>query len=441
MKKIIIGIVILIVIAGVGVPFVSGLVMEKTVKQSFSNLNTIYSDSGTDVSIEIIKYDRNFASTDIEWKMKLGALSAIYGIEEIIFIDRATHGYTGFVSKTSLEKNKWFTDFVTNQLNGKNPVAITTEYSFSGQITSTIGMDAFSLSVEDEVVEIKEGKALFICDKDMEKFSSEVSWAGVSVSENLQIDGISITSDVRKISTYLWDGTLSFAVDKGKLEEGLQPFELVNFKIDYSLDVDEEEKKLSIVTVLSTAHLQAGPEQIDNAFIRVGVVNIDIPGFEEFMKLYAEMRHSYLKDIAAAGDDPEKLEKIFGKEEVARNRSLIMTACEKFLKKGLEFQISDMYAKFPTGEVKGDAVLSLNEDMTFAQLIRIIQEPYMVMEVLSLQSNFSLPAELVGDNPMLLFPMTPEMPTGLFVKNGEIFTHKMETHAGKLYLNDWKVRL
>lgn len=441
MKKIIIGIVVLIVIAGVGVPFVSGLVMEKTVKQSFSNLNTIYTDSGTDVSIEIIKYDRNFASTDIEWKMKLGTLGAIYGIEEILFIDRATHGYTGFVSETSLEKNKWFTDFVTSQLNGKNPLAISTEYSFSGQITSTIGMDAFSLSVEDEVVAIKEGKALFICDQDMEKISSEASWGGVSVSENLQIDGISITSDVRKISTYLWDGTLSFAVDKGKLEGGLQPFELVNLKVDYSLDVDEEENKLSVVTVLSTDHLLAGLEQVDNAFIRIGVVNIDIPGFEEFMKLYAEMSNTYLQDIAAAGDDPEKLKKIFGEEEVARNRSLIMTAYEKFLKKGLEFQISDLYAKFPVGEVKGDAVLSLNEDMTFAQLIRIIQEPHLVLDVLSLQSNFSLPAELVGGNPMLLLPMSPEMPTGLFVKDGEIFTHKMETDAGKLYLNGQEVRL
>ena len=128
MKKIIIGILLLIAIAGVGAPFVNGLMMEKIIKQSFKNLNTMYSDIGSGVSIEIMKYDRNFHSTEIEWKMIFGSLSAIYGVDEIIFLDRASHRFTGVVSKTSLEKNQWFSDFVNIKLEGKNPLAITTEY-------------------------------------------------------------------------------------------------------------------------------------------------------------------------------------------------------------------------------------------------------------------------------------------------------------------------
>jgi uncharacterized protein YdgA (DUF945 family) len=438
MRKIIVGVLLLLIIAGVGAPFVSGLLMEKIVKQSFSNLNTIYSATGSGVSIEIMHYDRNIFSTEIEWKMRLGSLEAVYGVDEIIFVDRADHGFTGIVSRTSLEKNKWFTDFVSNKLDGKNPLAITTEYKLSGQIDSTIALEAFSLPVDNEVVEIKAGRAVFECDEELKNFYSEASWEGFSVSEKLKVDGISIASSLEKISTYLWDGTISFEVEKSKVEGTIEQFELVNFKGDYSLDVDNEENTLSVVTTFGADHLLAGLEKVDNGFVRIGVINLDVQGFGEFMKLYAEMANTVLKDITAAEDDPQELKKIF-QEQMDRTRFQMITAYERLLKKGLELQISDLHAQLPLGEVKGDAVLSLNKDMTFAQFVPLIHQPELVLDIFSLQSDFSLPAELVGDNPMLLSPIYPGMQTGLFVKDGENLIHKAETRDAKLYLNGQEV--
>jgi uncharacterized protein YdgA (DUF945 family) len=434
MKKIIIGILLLIAIAGVGAPFVNGLMMEKTVKQSFKNLNTMYSDMGSGVSIETMKYDRNFFSTEIEWKMILGSLSAIYGVDEIIFLDRADHGYTGIVSKTSLEKNKWFTDFVNSKLEGKNPLAITTEYKLSGLMNSTIVLDAFSVQVDDEVVEIKAGKAIATCDKELKNFSSEASWEGISVPEKLKVEGITISSSLERLSTYLWDGTLSFGIGKGVIEENLQQIELVNFKVDYSLDVDDEEKTISVVTALGADHLLAGPETVDNGFVRIGLVNMDVQGFEEFMKLYTEMANTILQDMTAAEDDPEKMKTIL-QEEVTRTQFQIMAAYEKLLKKGLEFQISDLFAKLPEGELKGDVALTLNKDMTFAQFFPLVHQPELALDIFSLRSDISLPAKLVNDNPMLLMPMHEGMSTGLFIKNGDNLSHKAETKDGKLYVN------
>jgi uncharacterized protein YdgA (DUF945 family) len=434
MKKIIIGILLLIAIAGVGAPFVNGLMMEKTVKQSFKNLNTMYSDMGSGVSIETMKYDRNFFSTEIEWKMILGSLSAIYGVDEIIFLDRADHGYTSIVSKTSLEKNKWFTDFVNSKLEGKNPLAITTEYKLSGLMNSTIVLDAFSVQVDDEVVEIKAGKAIATCDKELKNFSSEASWEGISVPEKLKVEGITISSSLERLSTYLWDGTLSFGIGKGVIEENLQQIELVNFKVDYSLDVDDEEKTISVVTALGADHLLAGPETVDNGFVRIGLVNMDVQGFEEFMKLYTEMANTILQDMTAAEDDPEKMKTIL-QEEVTRTQFQIMAAYEKLLKKGLEFQISDLFAKLPEGELKGDVALTLNKDMTFAQFFPLVHQPELALDIFSLRSDISLPAKLVNDNPMLLMPMHEGMSTGLFIKNGDNLSHKAETRDGKLYVN------
>ena len=438
MKKIIIGILLLIAIAGLGTPFVNGLMMEKTVKQTFKNLNTMYSDIGSGVSIEIVKYDRSFFSTEIEWKMILGSLSAIYGVNDIIFLDRAEHGYTGIVSKTSLEKNKWFTDLVNSKLAGKNPLAITTEYKLSGLMSSTIVLDPFSMQLEGEVVEIKAGKAIATCDKELKNFSSEASWEGFSVPKKLKVDGITMSSSLERLSTYLWDGTLSFGMGKGVIEGGPQQIELVNLKVDYSLDVDDEEKTISIVSSFGADNLLAGLETMENGFVRMGLVNMDVQAFEEFMKLYTEIANTILQDITAAQDDPEKMKTIL-EEEMTRTQFQIMAAYEKLLKKGLEFQITDLYAKLPAGELKGDVVLTLNKDMTFAQFFPLVQQPELVVDIFSLRSDISLPAKLVNDNPMLLMPMHQGMPTGLFIKNGDNFSHKAETKDGKLYLNGQEV--
>jgi uncharacterized protein YdgA (DUF945 family) len=439
MKKLIIGILLLIAIAGVGAPFVNGLMMEKTVKQTFKNLNTMYSDIGSGVSIEIVKYDRSFFSTEIEWKMILGSLSAIYGVNDIIFLDRAEHGYTGIVSKTSLEKNKWFTDLVNSKLAGKNPLAITTEYKLSGLMSSTIVLDPFSMQLEGEVVEIKAGKAIATCDKELKNFSSEASWEGFSVPKKLKVDGITMSSSLERLSTYLWDGTLSFGMGKGVIVgPSSHQIELVNFKVDYSLDVDDEEKTISIVSSFGADNLLAGPETMENGFVRMGLVNMDVQAFEEFMKLYTEIANTVLQDITAAQDDPEKMKTIL-EEEMTRTQFQIMAAYEKLLKKGLEFQITDLYAKLPAGELKGDVVLTLNKDMTFAQFFPLVQQPELVVDIFSLRSDISLPAKLVNDNPMLLMPLQQGMPTGLFIKNGDNFSHKAETKDGKLYLNGQEV--
>jgi uncharacterized protein YdgA (DUF945 family) len=248
------------------------------------------------------------------------------------------------------------------------------------------------------------------------------------------VEGITISSNLERLSTYLWDGTLSFGIGKGVIEGNLQPIEMENFKVDYSLDVDDEEKTISVVTALGADRLLVGPDTMDNGFVRIGLVNMDVQGFEEFMKLYTEMANTVLQDIAAAEDDPDKMKTIL-QEEVTRTQFQIMAAYEKLLKKGLEFQISDLFAKLPEGELKGDVALTLNKDMTFAQFFPLVHQPELALDIFSLRSDISLPAKLVNDNPMLLMPMHEGMSTGLFIKNGDNLSHKAETRDGKLYVN------
>ena len=440
MKKIIITIVLIIIIVGVGIPFFSGLMMERIVKQSFGDINRVYADTGSDVSIEISQYDRGFSSSRIEWKIKLGVLKAFYGIEEIVFVDRAGHGFTSIVSKTSLEKNKWFTDFVNNKLDGKNPLDIKTEYKFSGKIESTLILDAFSFKDGSDVIKIRSGQMFSILDKDVKNIFSKMTWAGCQVPGKIRMDTLSFNSKIKKISTYIWDGNFSFAVKNIETDDSKEQFELTNLNCDYTLDYNKEEHLLSVGMGYGIDSIKSGQDYINNAFVRIGLNQMDAAGCEDFLKLYSRIMNDVMGQIARSQHDPDTMKKAIEKQMSAIGFQML-GVYEKFLKKGFEIQISDLRAQLPQGNIKGDVTLSLKKDMTMAQFIPIMIQPAAVLDIFLLKSDVSLPCELVGDYQWLLTPVYPGMQTGLFIKDGDNLIHKAETRDGKLLLNGNQVLL
>jgi len=434
MKKIIAGFVTLLIVAGVCAPFVNGLVMEKMVTQSQDDLNKMYADTGSGMTIEISKYDRNFSSSEIEWNIKLGSLATIYGVDEVIFVDRADHGFTGVVSKTSLEKNQWFVDLLNDKLDGENPLNITTTYKLGGEIESVVDIGAFTLQLGDESVDFRPGRIVTESDVGLKHWISEATWEGLSVPDKVSLDGLSLVYDLEKISTYIWDGDMSYEIKDIKIEGQKGNFELINFEGQYTLDYDKKKNILSTGGKVEIDNIAAGNEKVKDAVIRFDVNNIDAQGYEEFMKLYTQTMYSTLNDISPAKENPEKMDEAL-KEQMIATGLQMMTACEKFLKKGLEIKISDLHVQLPVGEITGNVRLILNQDTTFAQLAPIAMQPNLALDIFSLKSDLSLPAELVSGNTMLVLPVFQGMQTGLFVLDGENLVHRAQTKNGKLLLN------
>lgn len=434
MKKIIAGFVALLIVAGVCAPFVNGLVMEKMVTQSQDDLNKMYADTGSDMTIEIIKYDRNFSSSEIEWKIKLGSLAIIYGVDEVILVDRADHGFTGVVSKTSLEKNQWFVDLLDDKLDGKNPLNITTTYKLGGEIESVVDIGAFTLQLENESVDLLPGRIVTEYDVGLTHWISEATWAGFSVPDKVSMDGFSLVYDLEKISTYIWDGDISYEIKDIKIEGKKGNFELVNFAGQYTLDYDKKKNILSTGGKVEIDNIAVANEKVKGAVIRLAVNNIDAQSYEEFMKVYTQTMNSTLNDITLAKESPEKRDEVL-KEQMATTGLQMMAACEKFLKKGLEIKISDLHVQLPVGEITGNVGLILNKDVTFAQLAPIAMQPNLALDIFSLQSDLSIPAELISDNTKLVSPVFQGMQTGLFVLDGENLVHRAQTKNGKLLLN------
>ena len=280
---------------------------------------------------------------------KLGSLATLYGVDEILLVDHAKHGFTGVVTKTSLEKNTWFNDVLHNAPDGKNPIDITTTYTLWGTIKSIIDIHPFSMQVGNEALDFRPGRIVTECEQGLTHLSSEATWEGLSIADKANIDGISLEYDLEKISTYIWDGEISYEMNNIKIKEQQKNIELINFKGKYTLDFDNTKNTLSTGGEVQIDELVADNERIKDTFVRLAVNNIDAQGYEEFMKLYTQTMHSALDGIKEAEEDPEKIGKIM-EGQMATTGIQMMVAYEKFLRKGLEIKISDFHAQLTAGK-------------------------------------------------------------------------------------------
>lgn len=437
MKKTIIVVGGILILAGLASPFISGVIMERIVRDSFDNLNQRYTESGQDVRAEIVRYDKGFSSSEIEWKIKSDSMKAVYDVGEVVFVDRAEHNLSGITTKTSLEKNTWYADLVNGRLGGKDPLHITTTYKMTGGIETAAAIDAFTVQEGQETVAVGPGRMAVAFDREFKSFSSEGTWEGLEVAGKFALAGVSLKSDLAMISPYIWDGELHLAMQDSKAngESDADRFELAGLKVDSVIDFDQKQKTLSAMAEYGADSLTAGTEKIANIFARLGVKGLDAGRYEEFMKLYTETMRGLLTEMAAARNDPEKMKEIADRQ-MANMGFQLVAAGEKLLTKGLEFQLTGLHLQLPEGEIKGDVVILLKKDMTFAQVFPMVNQPKLALDVLDLKSAISLPEKLVGDAPLLFSPVYPGMQTGLFVKNGDLIRHTAETKDGKLFLND-----
>jgi len=326
-------------------------------------------------------------------------------------------------------------NFVKEKLGGKDPISLSTRYYYSGGMETTATLAAFTLQADNLAVAVRPGQTRVAFDKEFKKINSHGSWQGLSVGEQLSLGQVSLEADLAMISPFIWDGGAKMTLASMAIKEEGNTIDLADAKIAYHSTFDSSAKTLSIIADYRVASLAAGPDKLSNLGAKFAVKGLNAAGYEEFMKLYTKTVGAMAGDLVAAKDDPAAVQRAM-EQKMATIGLPLMSAGEKLLTKGLEFQLTDLRVGLPDGEIKGDVLLSLKKDMTFAQFIPLAGQPKLALEIFSLSSNFSIPEKLVADLPMLFIPVYQGMPTGLFILNGETAVHKAETRDGKLYLND-----
>jgi len=440
MKKAVIALIIVLALAAAGMPFVNGILVEKGYRELVGQINTLYAEQGNDIKMEIVRYDRSLLSTEIEWKIEFGKLKAAYGIDEVVVIDRGKHGYRGVTFTSSLEKNPWYEKFVAGQPGGKDPLTITTEYTLGGDIRSRIALLPMTFKVEQDTLQTKAGTFDVASDWKLERVQANGTWDGLTVVDKMSVEAVSFNSDLRLISAFIWDGGASVHVGRVTGKEEAAELTMDSLRTGYTVHYDETKKSLDIESSYGIGLISDGKEKVENSSATIGVKGLDAAAFEEGMKTYTKILGEMLTDLGKNTEDPELVMQEF-QAKMASVGLQMTSIAEKFLKPGLEIYVSDVHAGLPQGEVTGDLAIQLQKALTVAQVFPMLQQPEQMFEYLTFHANVKVPAEMIGDNPMLLEPAFPGMKTGLFVKDGTNLVSKIETKDKKLFLNNEQVDL
>lgn len=435
MKRILIVVGCLVVLAGASMPWVNGMLMERGYRQLVDQANAMYQEQGLDMKVEILRYDRSYKTSEVEWKIILGSYSGLYGVEEITMVDRGTHGLHKAVFSSSLEKNPWYQEFISSQPSFGDPLSITTEYDLLGDIQSRFTLAPLEMMVEGEKLMVKEASMEFTCDWLLENFTASGTWEGVQVGETVNIAGISLNSDMKIVSTYIWDGIAKIHIKNIEGREGDVEVQVDDVDLDYDIGYDPVKKVLEFEVSYGVGRFSDGTEEVKDAGVTFALRGVDAIAYEEFVRMYTELLGEVFADMQGAEDDPEAMLRAIEQKLTSVGLQMAGVA-EKFMKSGFEISVSDLRAGLEEGNIHGEALIRLEKDMTMAQMFPMVQQPNLIFDYLSFHSDLRIPSTLVGENPMLLEPAYPGMQTGIFVREGDDLVSKIETREKKLFINE-----
>lgn len=438
MKKTLFGILIIVVVGVIAAPFCNGLMAEKVLRSQLDEYNDRYADQPFYPQLEITRYDRDFGSSEIEWTITIPQLQTADDFPPIVLIEKAKHGYMGVTSTTSLDRNDWYVDFIREELDGNDPLSIVSQYNFLSGVTTTATLAAFELlDNENNRVSIKPAKLVIQTDRSFENFLTEANLEGISFAEQVDIEGIELRSDVKRISSFIMDGESSFSARNINFKDGDKGKDVAisSLKALSKIDFDETSEKLSMSTGYSIDQIVADEEKINDIRVEIGINQLDAKGLENIYKIYMDMMGDIMANLATAQNDPGQ-SKAMLEQQMALMGMRLVPEIEKLLKEKLQVKIVGLHLGLPQGEVLGDLTIGLKKDMTMAGFMPLTQQPAKLTEVFSFASNMTLPAGLVPNQDRLLVPVLPGMQSGMFEKVGEKLVHKAEIKDDKLFLNN-----
>ncbi len=438
MKKLALLLTVLSLAALLAISFLNGIVMERTVAGAIDNINRMYADTGSDMNIEITEYDRGFLDTYMECRVNFGSLAGVYGVKDMVLVEKASHGFLGISSETSLEKNLWYSGWVKTRLNGKDPLKIRTAYSAIGPIVSTVTMDGFSMNTGKTPLDIGAIEFKVTVDKAFASFTTTGRWEGLSEDGANKMGPFTFEAAHTRITNLIWAGKGSMSMENFSADEDGVSLALSDLSLIYDLTADPDHEKMSMGMGMNARNIEFNGRSLSQWSVEWGLDNVDIPAYEALTKMYYAVINTHMAQLARPDLTPEEAGAIM-QRAMAGNAPQFIAGLEKLLKKDLEIKVTKLDLELPQGKVKGNLSLGLKQDVTMTQFILLAAQPDLAMGVFSLQSDLSLPLAL--GRPDLTVPVFPGMKTGLFVQVGERLTHRAEILDNTLYLNGQEVVL
>ena len=440
MKKGVIVSVLILMLAGAGFPFFKGVLLERAVRRSAESVNQDISGPSEGGAIEIRAWDKGYTDSIVEWTFAPPWLEAVYGIPKIIIVDRIHHGIFSIVSVTSLEKNIWFKKWIDRHLDGNNPLKITTTYQLTGDISTRMDLEGFTIKERRHNLEVRPGSMDMAFTKSGNQISTKMTWQGIGIEGKLNLGGIDLTSQATKATDLIWKGNARLSCKEIFIKNRDRRAQIQSLITGYTVAYEKASSQVSIDLTAKMASFLSDQTDVRDAQGTLVLENLDADGVQDLIRLNNSMRSSLISQITGVGEDLDSIGNALEKQ-MQKQWSKMAGIWEKFLRKGMAIRVSGLYARLPEGDVNADFVLGLNRSMTLTGFLPVMMQPSLITDIISLESDISLPYTLIGYQPALLNPLFEGMQTGLFITQGQSLVHQARIKDNKLFLNNLEVLL
>lgn len=296
MKKLILVIVILAFIL-LAAPYVSGKVAETQIHALVSQVPI---ENG---KTEILSYDRRFFSADSTYRYTLPLqYKALFKDLESIDLECAIdHGITGITYDCHVINNQTYSDFISEHLDGNDPIALVGAANAFGMIKNTITIDEvkdFELDSESGLINIADTELTVITDKNLSAYTIEGGTKNFSVvagAENVNIQNVFLNGDLSRLEQSLFSGDFSFTIDDIELNDGTNEIQISDLSTNTS--ASEKGKNLDSITEMSIGTMTLANSSFnvaDDLQFTARVIGVDKDALIEYQAFSQKLQSQFL---------------------------------------------------------------------------------------------------------------------------------------------------
>jgi len=385
MKKIVIVVAVICTAVFIGMPYITGLVTEKTLNKMVASVNQQQHQYGIS---EIIEVNRGFRQSTYKFRWTLPIMPEEFinfTGESIEYGCDAKHGLIAITYQCQFDELQGYSDFINTFLEGRDPLSVTGKVSLSGEISHAIGLQAFSVDRDGESMGVQAGKLTMITDAKLDRYRFDGEFGGLKFKDSevtLELDSVKVEGDLRVEEDGLYNGVAEFSLANIEvLEENAQHVLMNGLKMKAVSQINNENLNLNYTLDVEQLKTRQATQNFDFDQLKL---NLNADGLNR--NGVAEL-NKQLTSIANQGADVP-----------AQQMAVLLPILESLLKKGLLLRL-ETALDHDQQSFKADIATKLVNDLTLVELPLMVYNPEAMLDKMQASADIQLPNSIVNKVP------------------------------------------
>ncbi len=393
MKKVIISLACIAIIALFAMPFITGMIAEKATQDIVNTTNERSVEFG---HTEIVSYERGYKTTQSSFKWSYpGALQE--GDNFVGYSCIGNHGVLNYSYNCKIDNLEEYTTFVNDSLNGKDPLSLTGKVTLWGSIKQRLELEEFQFTDDSNVVSVKPAYINFDTNKELSDFIISGKLNGMDVkggSDAFTLGQSEIKGDISLNEQGIGIGEIEFAVSSlNGLIKDQSTIELNDLLVvgqtqekGENLDMDYQIKVENIITKLTDGETDIDLKKLNFAMSMHGVDTLKVAAINQKMSDF----YNDILSNQSAEPSTEQLGSLMA----------IVPDLEALLKSGLQLKTS-LSADVSKEPASAEFDIALIDNMTMAEFMLAFSNPESLLDKMSANLKTSIPDSILSKQVLL----------------------------------------